>query len=207
LNLTVCSPRSQTAFENYATAMLKAATGVTSLQLAITLDFIPTESLFDEERGLLPRRAGQTMSFHPSLLPNQQQCIEVFRRLKVLHAPLKTLDIIIKGRALDSDLYGWTGLASSSEIHQLLEAYVAENEDSAGTTPDSTISEVTAQTRYNDYSAQGAIAVANDVRNIQLSQFAWDEIPDYILDQPREKVGKSSTSGRSYGSYRTSQRT
>jgi hypothetical protein len=44
------------AFEAYASDILKAATGVTCLQLAITFYFAPFEFLFDEEQGLLPRR-------------------------------------------------------------------------------------------------------------------------------------------------------
>lgn len=130
------------------------------------------------------------MTFHTSTLPNQQQCIELFQRLKALHDSLKTLDIDIKGRTLGIDVEGRADLASSGETYQLLEAHVTEDGDSSRTDPDSTNPQVPVQSRYIDSSAQAAISVANDVRNIQLSRLAWDEIPDYYLGPTEGEEGE-----------------
>jgi hypothetical protein len=166
----------QVAFEDYATEMLKAAIGVTALRLAVKFDIVPSESVFDEDLGLLCRLPGsQAMLFHPSLLPTHQQCTEVFERLKALHLSLQTHHIDVKARA---------GSESSAKIYPVLEALVTGDGGCAGLDLIRATRAVDEQSetprgRYNDLSAQAAIALANDVHVIEERADVRDLQPDF----------------------------
>lgn len=150
--------------------MLEVATGVTTLQLSITLMFFACSDLVDEDIGLLPRQPGsQAISVHSSLLPGRQECVEMFRRLKAKQSPLEALNIDIKARI---------GRKSSARIHQLLEVHVIERDvDSAadsGLKSYSTGTDTNAlyEVHYNDVSTQAAIALAVDMP--ELSEYGSD---------------------------------
>lgn len=105
------------------------------------------------------------MAFNSRLLPGRQQCIDVFQRLKALHAPLQVMDIEFEAQI---------GPEPSAESHQVLEFHVTGNETdaSADLIYDTGLAAGENQPpfgyRHNDFSAQAAIALAKDLSDWEI---------------------------------------
>jgi hypothetical protein len=151
--------------------MLEVATSVTTLYFAITLDFNPYDGLYDETFGLQSQPGSQAISFHPSLVPDRQQYIEVFRRLKALHAPLEALRIDIKARA---------GGKPSAEVYRVLEVHIKERETDIAADPHPTTCPAGQEKRspcgyrHVDFSAQAVTALVKDLTEYEHSEDGSD---------------------------------
>lgn len=144
--------------------MLKCSPSVTTIQFAITFDFEVSGRLVGAY-GLLPRQPeSQALSLHPSILPSRQEFLQLFHRLKAIHAPLKALDIDLKGRL---------GNEPSANIHQVLEFHVREH--TLDTASDCGLlpcqadpsSQIFYCDTYGDFSAQAALGLAEDMPDFE----------------------------------------